>query len=128
MAKAQDQSLSDVAQGIYSDVEKLIGQHLTRLAGQVREDLGKAATAGASFGGGAGMMALGTVLGGLAAVHMLHKATGLPLWLCYAGCSATACAAGAGLFAAGAKAASEMEIVPDGARQAVRQAFAGTGQ
>ena len=113
MAKAQDQSLSDVAQGIYSDVEKLIGQHLTRLAGQVREDLGKAATAGASFGGGAGMMAVGTVMGGMAAVHLLHKATGLPLWACYAACSATACAAGTGLFAAGAKAVSEIDLLPN---------------
>jgi Putative Actinobacterial Holin-X, holin superfamily III len=125
MADQQTQSLSDVAQGIINDVERLVGQRLGRLGDQLKDELGKAATAGASFGGGAGMMALGTMLGGLAVVHILHKSTGLPLWLCYAACSATACATGAGLFAAGAKAASEMDVIPDGARRAVREAFAG---
>ncbi len=128
MADTQNQSLSDIAQGIYSDVEKLIGQHINRLASQAKDEIGKAATAGASFGGGAGMMALGTMLGGLAAVHMLHKATGLPLWLCYAGCSATACAAGAGLFAAGAKAVADMDVIPDGARRALQDALAGAAR
>ena len=128
MAQAQTQSLSDSAQQVFSDVEKLIGQHLGRLAGQVKDEIGKAATAGASFGGAAGMFALGTMLGGLAAVHVLHKATGLPLWLCYAACSATACATGAGLLAAGAKTAADMDLVPDSARQAVRQAFSGDGR
>jgi hypothetical protein len=126
MAQTQTPSVSDSAQQVFSDVEKLIGQHLGQLADQVKEQLGKAATAGLSFGGGAGMMALGTVLGGLAAVHMLHKATGLPLWVCYTLCSATACATGAGLFAAGAQRAADINLMPSGARQAVRDALART--
>ena len=126
MAQTQTRSVSDSAQQVVSDVEKLVSQHLGQLADQVKEELGKAATAGLSFGGGAGMMALGTVLGGLAVVHMLHRATGLPLWLCYTLCSATACATGAGLFAAGAQKASDIDLVPTGARQAVKNALAGT--
>jgi len=114
MEAAQASALPGVAQRVYSDVERLVGQHLGRLAGQVKEEFGKAATAGVSFGSGAGMMALGTVLGGIGVVHLMHKATGLPLWMCYGLCSATACAAGAGLFAAGAKAASELDLIPEG--------------
>jgi len=108
-------------------VEGLVSQHLGRLAGQVKEELGKAATAGVSFGSGAGMFALGTMLGGVGVVHALHKATGLPLWLCYGLCSATACAAGAGLFAGGAKAASQIDLIPEGAKQTVREAVGAAG-
>jgi hypothetical protein len=111
--RAKMPSLADVAQGIISDVEKLVSQKVDHLTDQLKTGASQAATAGASFGGGAGMMAVGTVMGGMAAVHLLHKATGLPLWACYAACSATACAAGTGLFAAGAKAVSEIDLLPN---------------
>ncbi len=122
MAQTQTQSLSDVAESVYSDVEKLIRQHLSQLAEQAKKELGKAAAAGASFGGGAGMIALGTVLGGIGFVHALHRLTGMPLWLCYTISSATACATGTGLFAAGAQTASDVELLPRGTRRSVREA------
>ena len=88
-------------------------------------ELGKTGTAGASFGGGLGMTALGTILGGLGFVHLIHRVTGLPLWLCYAGSSAAACAAGAGLFATGASQVAQIDVFPDTGR-AEREAV-GTG-
>jgi hypothetical protein len=118
--QTQSQTLSGTAQGLMSDMERLLGQHLGRLKEQVVSELGKATAAGASVGGGLGMTALGTILGGLAFVHLVHRVTGLPLWLCYAGSSAAACAAGAGLVAEGARKVSQMDLIPDGTGQAAR--------
>ena len=59
MATTQGNAISDVAERVFSDVEKLIGQHFGRLADQAKTELSKAATAGVSFGGGAGLMARG---------------------------------------------------------------------
>ena len=92
------------------------------------DELGKVTGAGAALGGGLGMTALGTILGGIAFVHLVHRVTGLPLWLCYAGSSAAACAAGAGLFAAGVQKASEVELLPEGTGRAVREAVVGAGR
>ena len=128
MAQTQTQSLSDTAKDVYSDVEKQIGQHLSRLAEQAKKEFAKVSAAGASFGGGTGMIALGTVLGGIGFVHLLQKITGMPLWLCYAVCSATACATGAGLFAAEAQATSNVDMDPRGPRPSVRQALSANGR
>lgn len=121
-------SLGDTTSDLSSDLEKVIRQHVGELRDEVVDRLGKLTAAGAAFGGGAGMAVLGTVLGGLAFVHFVHKLTGLPLWLCYAGSSALACSAGAGLFAAGVRKASEVELLPEGAGRAVREAMMGVGE
>jgi len=121
VADTQTSALGGVAEGLVSDVGRLLGQHLGRLKEEVVDELGKVTAAGASFGGGAGAAALGTVLGGLAVVHLAYKVTGLPLWLCYAGGSAAACAVGAGMFSQGMRQASEIEFVPEGTGRAVRE-------
>lgn len=117
----QGQSLSNTAEGLMRDIERALDQRLGRLKDQLADELGKAATAGAAFGGGLGMTALGTVLGGIGFVHLLHRATGLPLWFCYAASSATACAVGAGLVTQGVRKVGEMELIPEGADRAARQ-------
>ena len=115
MTDTQTPALSNTAQGLLSDIERLLGQRLGRLKDEVVDELGKATAAGTSIGGGVGMAALGTILGGFAAVHLAHKVTGLPLWLCYAGGSALACAAGAGLLAEGVRKVGDLDLVPEGA-------------
>lgn len=120
MADTATQGLSNTAQGLMTDIERLLGQRLGQLKTDMVRELGKASTAGASFGGGLGMAALGTVLGGLAFVHFVHRVTGLPLWLCYAGSSAAACGVGAGLVAEGVRKAGDMDLVPEGAGRAAR--------
>jgi len=119
------ETLSNTAQGLFKDMERLLSQRLDQLRDEVRDELGKATTAGASLGGGLGMAALGTILGGIGFVHLLQKVTGLPLWLCYAGSSATACVVAAGLVAEGVKKASELDILPEGTGQAMRDAVVG---
>jgi hypothetical protein len=118
VAADHSQTLSNTAQGLLTDMEKLLGQRLGRLKDEVVTELGKAATAGTSLGGGVGMAALGTILGGIGFAHVVQRVTGLPLWFCYTGSSALACAIGAGLFAEGVKKVGEMDTVPEGAGQA----------
>jgi hypothetical protein len=116
------------AAGLLSDIERVLGQRLSRLKDEVVSELDTATTAGASVGGGVGMAALGTILGGLAFVHLAHKATGLPLWLCYAGSSAAACALGAGLMTDGVRQAGEPDVVPAGTGRGPRGAATGNGR
>ena len=105
-------SLSSLAQGILNDVERLIGQQFGLIRRELLDELKKAAGAGLSIGTGAGATAVGSLFGALAAVHLLHKATGMPLWLSYAVTGTTLCAAGAGLMTSGVAQASEIDILP----------------
>jgi hypothetical protein len=115
MAESQPQSaVGNAAEGMLKDIENLLGQRLGRLRNELVNELGKATAAGGSLGGGLGMAALGTILGGIGFVHLLHKATGLPLWLCYGASSAAACAVGAGMLTEGVKKVGEMDLLPAG--------------
>ena len=106
------QTLNITDRNLLTDIEGMLDQRFGQLKEQVRKEIGKATTAGAAVGGGVGMAALGTVLGGLAFVHLIHKVTGMPLWLCYAGSSAAACATGAGLVTIGVRKAGTLNLVP----------------
>jgi hypothetical protein len=125
MADHVTRTLGDEAKMSSSDLEQVLQRHFGELRHQLLDELGKPTTMGAAFGGGAGMVALGTVLGGLAFVHLVHNVTRLPLWLCYAGSSAAACAVGASLVAAGVEKESELDIVPEGTGRVAREAVLG---
>lgn len=127
MAETQTEMLSDTTRGLISDIERVLGQRLGRLQKELIQELSKASTAGASLGSGIGLAALGTILGGMGFVHLVNKATGLPLWLCYAGSSAIACSAAAGLLTKGAQQVGEMDIVPEGAGRLAREVATANG-
>jgi hypothetical protein len=112
MAENATQPLSNTAQGLVSDMEAMLGRRLGQMKEEVVDELGKATAAGASLGGGLSMAALGTILGGLAFVHLMHKVTGWPLWFCYAASSAAACATSAGLVAEGVRQAGKLDFIP----------------
>jgi hypothetical protein len=115
MADAQvNSAVGNTAQGMLKDIENLLGQRLGRLREELADELGKAAAAGGSLGGGLGLAALGTILGGIGFVHLLHRATGLPLWLCYAGSSAVACTLASGLVAEGVRKVGDLDVLPEG--------------
>jgi hypothetical protein len=103
-------TLTESAHSASSDIEQVFRRHMDELGDKVKDELGKLTSAGTAFGGGVGMAMLGTVLGGLAFVHLAHRVTGLPLWLCYAGSSALACTTGAGLFAVGTRKVSNVRL------------------
>src|SRR5262249_46941487 len=73
-----------LGRGILADVEQLLGQHADLLRQEIKDELAKAAGAGLAVTTGAGATAVGGLLGVLAAGHLLHKAAGLALGLCYA--------------------------------------------
>jgi hypothetical protein len=124
MAEQKTQSTSvNSNQSFSSDLEMVLEKHLGKLRDELGDELGKVTTAGAQFGGAAGMAMLGTVLGGLAFVHLVHRITGLPLWLCYAGSSAAACGTAAALIAAGTQKASEVSLVPQTTSRDGREAM-----
>jgi hypothetical protein len=128
MPDTQTQPFSNTTQGLLTDIENLLGKRLGQLQEEVLKELGKAATAGASVGSGLGMAALGTILGGLGFVHLLNKATGLPLWLCYGLGSAAACGTAAALVSEGVKKVGDMEMVPEGTGRRIREKVVGNGR
>lgn len=115
------ETLTGLAQGILGDVEKLLGQHFDLLRQEFKDELAKAAGAGLAVTTGAGATAVGGLLGVFAVVHLLHKATGLPLWLCYALTGGVLAGAGGGLIAAGAKRAADIDLLPRQTVAAVRE-------
>jgi len=110
MANDRITSVGDTARQVSSEVEQVFRNHFGDLSDRVLEELSKLKSAGSTIGGGVGMAALGTVLGGIGFVHLLQKSTGMPLWLCYGISSAMACGAAAGLCAAGAKKVSQVDL------------------
>jgi hypothetical protein len=120
MAENQTGTIGNDMQGLVSDIEQMLGRRLGRLREEVVDEFGKATAAGVSLGSGLGMTALGTILGGLGFVHLLHESTKLPLWLCYTISSAAACGVGAALIAQGARKAGDIEFLPEGSGRAAR--------
>jgi hypothetical protein len=95
------QDLGSVLGDVLREGERLLGQQVDLLKSELRQELGRAAGAALSLGAGTGLLTCGGVLGTLAVVHGLHRATRLPLWTCYGLVAGLSAAAGAGLLAIG---------------------------
>jgi len=91
-------------------VAQLAGQQFRLLASEVRQDARNTGEAALCFGGAAGMFAAGGVLSTLALVHLLHRATRLPLWTCYGIAAGLAGGTGVGLVAAGRAKAAAVQL------------------
>jgi hypothetical protein len=90
--------------------EELILQQIGLLKSEVQEELHKAGGAALSYGAGAGLLAASGVLSTVMLVHLLHRATRLPLWTCYGIVAGAAGAAGIGLLARGQKLAADVQL------------------
>jgi hypothetical protein len=97
---------------IAHDAERLVGLHAELLRSELRQSAAQAAPALASLGAGAGLAVAGGLLGSLAMVHALHRATRLPLWGCYGLVGGLLGAAGAGLVGSGVRQISEVSFIP----------------
>lgn len=106
---------------ILQDLERLVGQQFDLLRAEVRQGLERAKSAAVSFGAGGGLLAAGGVLGVLALVHGLHKATRLPLWSCYGLVGSLLGAAGAGLLANGVRQAAGVNLIPEQTGAALKE-------
>jgi hypothetical protein len=120
---ASEPQLAAVAEGIINDIQKLVGEHIDLLREEVKGEVRQAATAAASLGTGAGLTALGGVLGTLMVVHLLHRTTRLPLWACYGLVGGTVGGLGAGLLYSGGREAAGLRLLPRQTVRAVREDF-----
>jgi len=124
MAKAahsRDDNLGEIVHGIVHDVGTLLSQHVDLLRGEVRQELHRAGDAVMTTATGGGLVAAGGLLSGLALAHLLHKATGLPLWCCYGAAAGTCAAAGAALVRRGGTQLSDLPLVPPQTKAAVEE-------
>jgi hypothetical protein len=90
--------------------EELITQQFSLLKTELREEVQKAGGAAAALAGGAGLLAAAGLLSTQALAHLLHRASGLPLWACYGVVAGALGAAGGGLLAAGLKKAAHLDL------------------
>jgi hypothetical protein len=118
--------LSNLAGGVVSDFEELIGQHFDMIRAEVKQELRQVSNAVGSLTAGAGATAAGGILGTLAAVHLLQKLTGLPLWACYALVGGGLGLLGGGLVARGVKQVSDVDLLPRETFQTVKEELAGS--
>ncbi len=120
-----EQGIGGLAQGALADVEKLIGQHIDLLRRDLKEELCRVKGAAFSLAGGAGVSAVGGLLGILALVHALHAATRLPLWACYGLVGGVLGGTGAALLRHGARQAADVHLVPPRTASVLREELAG---
>jgi hypothetical protein len=118
-------NLGGLAQETLTDLEKLVEQHFTLWRREMKGELEEAKRAATSLGIGVGAAAASGGLGLLAAVHLLHRITGLPLWASYAGVSGILGAVAAGYLTEGAKEASRVNLLPRQTSEVLGQELAG---
>jgi hypothetical protein len=109
---------------IVHDSEVLAGQQVRLLRTELREELVHAREAALLLGAGAGLAATGGVFSALALVHALHKATRLPVWVCYGLVGGLLGAAGAGLLSSGRERAAGLRLPPPQTMAALRENLA----
>jgi hypothetical protein len=112
MATAGEPGVTELVEGILGDARRLLSQQIDLFKEEVREEVGRAAALAAEAGAGAGLASLGGVLAAHAAVHLLHRATRLPLWGCYGLVGGLLGAAGAGLLVNAKARAAGLRLAP----------------
>jgi len=112
LAKDEPKSVPERLEPIAHDAERLVRLHAELLQSELRQSVAEASSALASLGVGAGLAVAGGLLGSLAVVHALHRATRLPLWGCYGLVGGMLGAAGAGLVGSGVRQISSVDFIP----------------
>lgn len=97
---------------IAHDAERLADLHVELLRSELRQSAAQAAPALVSLGAGAGLAVAGGIVGSLALVHALHRATRVPLWGCYGLVSGLLGASAVGLLGSGARQLAQVNVIP----------------
>lgn len=97
---------------IVHDTGKLVGQQAELLRAEVREELRRAGTAAGTMVAGSGLLAAAGLLSGPMVVHLVHRVTRLPLWMCYAAVAGGMGAAGAALVRQGGRTLQGVQLLP----------------
>lgn len=82
-ASLQNQDLPTLIGGIARDTGTLVQQQVDLLRADLVSEARRAGGAVLSMAAGGGLVAAGGLLSGMMLVHALHRATRLPLWVCY---------------------------------------------
>jgi len=105
-------SLASLLGGIINDAKDLMVQEFTMAKLEVEDELRKTKTAAISFGIGAGVTAVGSLLLILMLVHLLRALTDIPLWGCYGIIGGALLVVGIVLLTMGKQTAEKIEVVP----------------
>jgi len=121
--KSPNRDPTAVLGAIARDSARLAGQHADLLRRELREGLGESGVALATMATGAGLVAVGGVLGSLMLVHGLHRASRVPLWGCYGLVGGLLATAGVGLVGAGGRRVANIDLLPRETIAALRDDF-----
>jgi hypothetical protein len=97
---------------IQHDLGRLAGQHAELFQRELRDGFGEATTAMTTLVAGAGLLAVGGVLGSFMLVHGLNRASRLPLWGCYGLVGGLLASAGIGFVGAGSRRIAHVDFTP----------------
>ena len=103
----------DLLGAIARDAGRLVQQQFALLRAEVRQELTQLEQGVGALGVGAVLAASGGALSTLALVHGLRRATGLPLWACYALIGGSLGLAGAGLMLHGQRRLAALRLAPE---------------
>jgi hypothetical protein len=109
---APNTDLADVVGAVVRESGKLIGQQVDLFRAEAEQELRRAAGAGATVVAGGGLAAAGLLMSGPMLAHLLHRATGLPLWCCYGVAGGALVATGATLVRAGGRGLAGVRLLP----------------
>lgn len=104
--------LTGLVGDIARDAKQLLTQQYELFRSEVRQGVRQVGGSAGAMAAGGGLVAAGGLFAGMALAHLLHKATGLPLWVSYWAVGGAAAAGGLTLLNAGRSGLMEVEFLP----------------
>lgn len=105
-------SVAVLLRGLVHDAKELLGQEVTMLKLEVRDELGKATSIAITLGIGIGIVAAGGILLSVMLVQVLAVFTKIPLWGCYGIVGSGLVGLGGGWLAVGKSTATDLTVGP----------------
>jgi hypothetical protein len=111
-SSAEARELVTLAGDIARDAKTLLAQQYDLLRAEVRQGVRQAGGAAGAMAAGGALVAASGLFAGLAVAHLLHRATGLPLWASYGAVGGAAAAGGLSLLNAGRAGLADVDVLP----------------
>jgi len=108
----EEVALTELVGGIVHDAGTLVSQQIDLLRAEVLQELRRAGTSAVTLAAGGGLLAAAGLLSGPMLVHLLHRLTRLPLWVCYATVAGSMGAAGVALLRTGGRGLGQVQLFP----------------
>jgi len=114
-------SVTGLMTGIFNDAQELMKQQLVLLRHEVKDDVRKTVTGGASLFAGGAICVLGALMLCFMVVHLIAWATAWPEWICYGIVGAVIAAIGGALLYFGVHKFKTLNPVPEQSMQALKE-------